>query len=873
MTEALPYLQNGVAVAFVVLGAATAFGWSRLRGRSLGFLALAIVLLSVVSVLGRIPAVLHIQPPLLREVSLIAFMGCGYALFRFRGALIPLPPFWHAVVAVATAAAVFGYLAVGILITIGSAPTSLQALAAIVLVLVWSASVTEPIARFWLVSRGLPAVQAWRLRSLSLGFAGIVLILLVAMAAGTLASNPTVQVAIQLMALLIVPLLYVSFSPPSWLRRQWRAAEEEGLQVFMRDLLLLKADPAVLTRRALDWAMRLAGGAAIVAFDRDGAPTEARGLDSDQIGELKARLSQLQPGVSRISLIGVESTVLVLPIPSVADAGQLVVLAGPFTPGFGGDESNRVQQFMSAVVTALDRARLLSELRETNGRLEDASKHKSVFLANMSHELRTPLNAILGFSELLIDSSNGQFSVDTRKRYLEQINSSGKHLLGLINDILDLSKIEAGHMELRLQMVSVAEIVEDVVRTVEPLASKKQIHLQVETSSAGEIEADAGKLKQMILNLVSNAIKFTPDDGVVGIKIRRLPDLIELSVSDTGIGIAEQDRGRIFEAFQQVDSGVDRRQPGTGLGLALTRRFARLHGGDVRVGSELGKGSVFTLDLPLHANSKRPEGSFEAPQPIPVVDPNRPLILVIEDNPAAIELMTGNLERGGFRTVVARTGSEALATARELQPIAITLDILLPGLDGWEVLTRLKHDATTSSIPVVVVSVVDNPELGMALGAVDYFVKPIEGSAFLKSLSRFNFRRALGRDEFRVLVVDDEPANREMLARILEPAGFTVIAASGGREAIDLAARCSPDLVLLDLIMPGVTGFDVVEALRAKVSTRDIPIMVLTAKDLTEADKRQLNGHVSTILNRRSTGAADLLGLLRQVVADVKVEA
>jgi CheY-like chemotaxis protein len=230
--------------------------------------------------------------------------------------------------------------------------------------------------------------------------------------------------------------------------------------------------------------------------------------------------------------------------------------------------------------------------------------------------------------------------------------------------------------------------------------------------------------------------------------------------------------------------------------------------------------------------------------------------------------MTRNLERGGFRTAVARSGIEAIAAARRLQPLAITLDILLPELDGWEVLTRLKHDPTTSSIPVVVVSVVDNPELGMALGALDYFVKPIDGAAFLKSLSRFNFRRATGRDEFRVLVVDDEPANREMLAEILEPAGFTVISAAGGQEAIDMASDSLPDLVLLDLLMPEVTGFDVVEALRANHTTHDTPIMVLTAKDLTESDKRQLTGQVSTILNRRSTGASDLLGMLRQVVSD-----
>jgi signal transduction histidine kinase/CheY-like chemotaxis protein len=583
------------------------------------------------------------------------------------------------------------------------------------------------------------------------------------------------------------------------------------------------------------------------------------------VAELKSTSVELQPTVKRIGLDQSEVTILVLPIPSLGAAARLVVLAGPFTPGFGGDESNRVQQFISAVVAALDRARLLDELRAANVKLQESDKHKSVFLANMSHELRTPLNAILGFSELLIDSSNGQYPVETRTRFLEQINSSGRHLLGLINDILDLSKVEAGQMELRLQVAAVAEVVDDVVRTVEPLAANKTIHIQVETDGAGDIEADAGKLKQMVLNLVSNAIKFTPEHGVVTIKASRQKDAVEVSVADTGIGIADEDRARIFEAFQQLDSGVDRRQPGTGLGLALTRRFARLHGGDVRVASDVGKGSVFTISLPLHAHRESADGQLASPVSAGVGDPKRPLVLIVEDNSAAIELMSRNLERGGFRTVVARTGTEAIASARRLQPVAITLDILLPELDGWEVLTRLKHDPATSSIPVVVVSVVDNPELGMALGALDYFVKPIDGAAFLKSLSRFNFRRALGRDEFRVLVVDDEPGNLEMLAGILEPAGFTVIAAAGGREAIELATQRLPDLILLDLIMPDVTGFDVVEALRANQSTHDTPIMVLTAKDLTDADKAQLNGQVSTILNRRSTGASDLLGLLRQV--------
>jgi signal transduction histidine kinase/CheY-like chemotaxis protein len=543
-----------------------------------------------------------------------------------------------------------------------------------------------------------------------------------------------------------------------------------------------------------------------------------------------------------------------------------VVLAGPFTPGFGADEMSRVQQFMSAFVTALDRLHLIVQLKESNARLQEANRHKSVFLASMSHELRTPLNAILGFSELLIDAGDGQYAAATRKRFLEQIHSSGKHLLGLINDILDLSKIEAGQMELRLQSIGVAELVRQTLSTIEPLAAQKQIQIEAADVDAGEIVADAGKLKQMLLNLLSNAVKFSPDGAIVTIRAVRLEKTVEVSVADHGIGIPKQDQERIFHEFQQVDSGVGRQQAGTGLGLTLTRRFANLHGGDVRIESELGRGSVFTITLPLQARATPAQAALPVFGGGGTAD-TRPLVLVVEDDPPAAELVMRQIEGAGFRTDVARTGAEALAKARELRPAAITLDILLPDLDGWEVLTRLKRDEMTSSIPVVIVSVVDNPELGIALGALDYFVKPVPANELTSRLAKFKFTGKAGA-KATVLVVDDEETNRDWLRRVLEPAGFSVVVASGGEEAIELAKAHPPDLVMLDLMMPRVTGFDVVEALRADKATNTVPIMVLTAKSLTEADIRQLNGHVSTILRRGSTGAADLVGLLRQVVVN-----
>jgi signal transduction histidine kinase/CheY-like chemotaxis protein len=862
LKDLISFLGNVSALAFFALGLATAIGWLRRRDGSLGWLALAIILLSFVSLASRAASLAHVSSPVVTVVTVLALVGSAYALLRYRGSLIRLPRAWHIFAVAAMAVGTAGFLASQVLVASHSAARELETVAAIVLVLIWSAVVTEPTIRFWLVARRLPPVQAWRLRSLSLGFAGIVAILIFAIVAGALAANPAVQVVIQLVVIAIVPLLYLSFSPPTWVRREWRSAEEDGLRAFMEELLVSE-DRDALTRRSLEWAMRLVGGAAAATFDGGGLPRNSVGLDKEDLADLQSNLVSVPNGVSRAEVRGTDRTVLRLPISGLTNPGALVVLAGPFTPGFGAEEVIRVQQFMSAFVTAIDRLHLIVQLKESNLRLLEADKHKSVFLASMSHELRTPLNAILGFSELLIDADNGQFSPSTRRRFLEQIHSSGKHLLGLINDILDLSKIEAGQMELRLQNISIAEVVQQVLSTVEPLAAQKKIAITGTEVDAGAITADAGKVKQMLLNLVSNSVKFTPEGGVVTVRAVRLADTVELSVADNGIGIAAEDQDRIFHEFQQVDSGVGRQQTGTGLGLTLTRRFANLHGGDVRLESELGKGSVFTISLPVEAR--------RAPVVIlPSVAGDRgrtdarPLVLVVEDDPPAAELLCRQIERAGFQTDVARTGTDALAKARERRPAAITLDILLPDLDGWEVLTRLKRDERTSDIPVVVVSVVDNPELGIALGALDYFVKPVPARDLISRLGRFTFAHRAG-DRVTVLVVDDEEANRDWLRRVLEPAGFAVVEASGGTQAIELLHSLRPDLVLLDLMMPEVTGFDVVEAMRADEATRSTPVMVLTAKTLTESDIRQLNGHVSTILRRGTTGAADLLGLLRQV--------
>jgi CheY-like chemotaxis protein/anti-sigma regulatory factor (Ser/Thr protein kinase) len=436
--------------------------------------------------------------------------------------------------------------------------------------------------------------------------------------------------------------------------------------------------------------------------------------------------------------------------------------------------------------------------------------------------------------------------------------TSGKHLLSLINDILDLSKVEAGQMELRIEAVSIADVVEQVVRTVEPLVTKKSLHIQSDAAGAGTVRADAGKVKQMLLNLVSNAIKFTPEGGSVTISADRRPNAVEISVADSGIGIAEVDQGRIFQEFHQVDGGPGRRYEGTGLGLALTKRFAALHGGDVRLHSSAGKGSVFTLTLPLE---EAPAEAESQPGAAANANANGPLVLVVEDDPSAVELLTRQLGSAGYRTVVARTGTEALAKAKELKPAAITLDIILPGLDGWEVMTRLKGDPITAQIPIVVVSVLDNRDLGMALGAMDYLVKPVDMKVLIERLRAF----APVKERLQVLVVDHDDANREWLAQALEPAGFDVLSASTAKRGIALARSRNPDLVVLDLMMPEVNGVAVVEALRTYESTRTTPILMLTAATLSDKDKRKLNDQVSEILGQGKVGSSVIVDHLRTV--------
>jgi len=499
------------------------------------------------------------------------------------------------------------------------------------------------------------------------------------------------------------------------------------------------------------------------------------------------------------------------------------------------------------------------ELQEANRRLEDASRHKSEFLANMSHELRTPLNAIIGFTRLVMRRAQ---DVLPARQYenLEKILISAEHLLGLINDILDLSKIEAGRMEVCAGTVDLDAVIDGCLRTVEPMVKSERVRLQKQVATELlPLWTDEEKLKQVIINLLSNAIKFT-DAGTVTVTARPESGTVAIAVADTGIGIPENALELIFEEFRQVDSSSTRKHGGTGLGLSISRHFARLLGGDITVKSTLGVGSTFTMRLPLryeapatamHAGvvATHEEGTGR-PQ-------NGKVILAIDDDPDVIYLLRENLGEAGYRVVGALSGQEGLHKARELKPFAITLDITMPNKDGWEVLYELKMDPATKDIPIIVVSIVDNKELGYRLGAFDYLLKPVDRDAVIAALTRIAPRHG------RLLVVDDDPQVVDIVRQVLEGEPYEVEAAGDGQEALEAIARQRPDVILLDLLMPRMDGFTVIEHLRQDPEQRLIPVIVLTAKTLTTVEHAMLEQGVLKIIQKRGLDRDHVIQELR----------
>jgi signal transduction histidine kinase/CheY-like chemotaxis protein len=684
--------------------------------------------------------------------------------------------------------------------------------------------------------------------------------------------GPTAGVIVQVAALGAVVAYLAAFMPPRWMRGLWQArsalsgtqrllstAEDDATDSWNRLMQLALefsgADGAVLFAGPPAGAARRVAQAGIVSPEPTSLDAEAwhrilqLPAERDGNATLRAIFGGRADGDAADTdpLTGLSASVLSIP---PADGDQLItVLLHRYRSLFGDDESALIQLLGSQAAVLADRqtalaqaAALGSRLSNTVEALRRASQAKSDFLASMSHELRTPLNAILGFSDLMrTEPADGdRRSVPTE--WVEHINNAGRHLLELINDVLDLAKIEAGRIELHPEPLELNAAVGEVLAGVRPLADRKSLQV-VTRVSADRAMADPGRFRQILYNLLSNAIKYTPERGSIRIETgRNDAGEIFVSVSDTGVGIAEEDFARVFEEFTQVGD-PSQHQQGTGLGLALTRRLVEPHGGRLDLESTLGEGSRFTVTLPavevIPATSWAPSATVIEADVAPV---GSDAVLLIEDDSHAVDLIANYLGSTEHRLIRAGSGMEGITAARQHRPRAILLDILLPDMDGWEVLRQLKADPDVRQIPVVVVTVVDERKLGFALGAADYLLKPIDKDALLRALDRcLPFAQVMTPN---VLAIDDDPATLEILRHVLEPAGARLVTADGGREGLERAREGGLDLVICDLLMPEVDGFEVIAQLKASEETAATPILVLTGHELTSAEKERLNGQV-----------------------------
>jgi signal transduction histidine kinase/DNA-binding response OmpR family regulator/HAMP domain-containing protein len=490
------------------------------------------------------------------------------------------------------------------------------------------------------------------------------------------------------------------------------------------------------------------------------------------------------------------------------------------------------------------------ELQEANRRLQEASRHKSEFLANMSHELRTPLNAIIGFTRLVMRRTR-ELLPEKQYENLEKILISSDHLLQLINGILDLSKIEAGRMEVRPARADLHQLVSACMRTVEPLVKSERLRLVVDLpDDLPELLTDPDKLTQILINLLSNAIKFT-EAGTITVSAQCRGNTISIAVADTGIGIAQDALELIFEEFRQIDSSSTRRYGGTGLGLSITRHFARLLQGEIGVQSAVGVGSIFTVTIPIRYRVAPIAQADTSTAPGDAVD-KHPLVLVIDDDPDVVYLLQENLTEAGYRVVGALDAEDGVRKARALKPFAITLDIIMPGADGWAVLRQIKADPAIRDIPVLVISIVDHKDRGYQLGAFDYVLKPLERDAILDALGRIQRKRGL------ILVVDDDPTVADLVRQLLEGELYRVADAADAERGLELAQTLQPAVILLDLLLPGMSGFEFIEHIKGDPRLRQVPVLVLTAKDLS-ADEREA-------LERDTRGVIEKLGLDRDTL-------
>jgi len=554
------------------------------------------------------------------------------------------------------------------------------------------------------------------------------------------------------------------------------------------------------------------------------------------------------------------------------DGIWLTVSARPWT-----EETAGLHGAIAVFNDQTERKRAEQETIKARRQADQANRAKSEFLANMSHELRTPLNAIIGYSEMIVEDAQ-EAGLDDIVSDQNKILAAGRHLLTLINDILDLSKVESGKAELYIESFDASTMINDLQATIRLLAEKNNNTFEVFMSEdLGTMSSDLTKVRQCLLNLLSNACKFT-EKGTIVLDVRREADSegdwMVFTVRDLGVGMSPEQLERVFDAFAQADASTTRKYGGTGLGLAISQKVAQMLGGEISVESKLGEGSTFTLRIlaELTDVTTRPKavaaGAEESPdqESVDVSLDAGNTVLIIDDEPAVREILQRLIEKEGFQAVSAETGEEGLNRARQVRPSAITLDILMPGMDGWAVLTQLKADPDLRDIPVIIISILDEKNLGYSLGASDYLTKPVDKTQLSRLLDKH--RPAL--ISAPVLVVDDEADTREMLRRMLEKMNVKVVEAENGVVALKQVMAHRPALILLDLMMPEMDGFEFLDEFFKIPDHRDIPVVVLTAKSLTDAERRQMSGQVERVIEKGSVPTDELLAYLRRVIGALR---
>jgi CheY-like chemotaxis protein/nitrogen-specific signal transduction histidine kinase len=529
--------------------------------------------------------------------------------------------------------------------------------------------------------------------------------------------------------------------------------------------------------------------------------------------------------------------------------------------------------------------RLIDELLEANRRLEEFNRLKAEFVANMSHELRTPLTAIIGFTQLMEMRATNEHLPAAFMDPIERVLRNSRHLLSLIDDVLDMSKIEAGRIAVHPETFDLVELVQAVFGELAGLAKRKGLEYRLNVKDEFPLAFnDPVRVRQILLNLLSNAIKFTPR-GSIEVELQRTGENEwQLTVRDTGVGIRKESLGFIFERFRQVDGSMTRREGGTGLGLSIVQQLVTLLGGRVEVDSEYGAGSTFTVRLPLFALNEKTLDAFALQtlegrindsrikdgQTRGGQDDERSLVLVIEDDADARTLLSETLERAGYRVVTAADGPTGLKMAREMLPTAITLDIMMPSVDGWRVLQAMKADRQTAAIPVIVCSIVDNRPLGYRLGASDYLVKPVKQQDLIQALR--NVGAGDEQSDRYVLVIDDERGVRELLVEALKKAGFNAQGAPNGEVALSLSTERTPQAILCDLLMPGMSGFELIARLRTNEATAHTPVIVITSKDVTNEDRNLMRGQIADVIRKGDLLMPDLESRLRETLEEIGVK-